>query len=106
MSVKADAVVAKVKPKERQSSYGLSHENFGLADHLISYSIFITIFLLKHLCSGLSLPFFIVLIFILQVDYLEANDYDGLFSLSQSNNEKLLENPYLQMRGLLQLSNE
>lgn len=30
-----------------------------------------------------------------------------IFCISlQSNNEKLLENPYLQMRGLLQLSNE
>ncbi|KAM7270394.1 hypothetical protein ACFE04_029608 [Oxalis oulophora] len=29
-----------------------------------------------------------------------------VFKAQQSNNEKLLENPYLQMRGLLQLSNE
>lgn len=27
-------------------------------------------------------------------------------SAVQSNNEKLLENPYLQMRGILQLSND
>ncbi|KAF5799947.1 hypothetical protein HanXRQr2_Chr07g0310341 [Helianthus annuus] len=41
----------------------------------------------------------------------EADNYQrGLSSLvsraQQSNNEKLLENPYLQMRGLLQLSSE
>ncbi|XP_061973668.1 uncharacterized protein LOC133695741 isoform X3 [Populus nigra] len=29
-----------------------------------------------------------------------------IFKAQQSNNEKLLENPYLQMRGLLQLSND
>lgn len=29
----------------------------------------------------------------------------GIFTL-QSNNEKLLENPYLQMRGILQLAND
>lgn len=29
-----------------------------------------------------------------------------IFRAQQSNNEKLLENPYLQMRGILQLSNE
>lgn len=27
-------------------------------------------------------------------------------SCLQSNNEKLLENPYLQMRGIIQLSND
>lgn len=32
--------------------------------------------------------------------------YTVLFVNVQSNNEKLLENPYLQMRGLLQLSSE
>lgn len=29
-----------------------------------------------------------------------------VFRAQQSNNEKLLENPYLQMRGILQLSND
>ncbi|KAJ6987069.1 hypothetical protein NC653_020328 [Populus alba x Populus x berolinensis] len=29
-----------------------------------------------------------------------------IFKAQQSNNEKLLENPYLQVRGLLQLSND
>jgi hypothetical protein len=29
-----------------------------------------------------------------------------VFKAQQSNNEKLLENPYLQMCGILQLSNE
>lgn len=29
-----------------------------------------------------------------------------VFKAQQSNNEKLLENPYLQMRGIIQLSND
>ncbi|KAJ0046178.1 hypothetical protein Pint_06251 [Pistacia integerrima] len=29
-----------------------------------------------------------------------------VFKAQQSNNEKLLENPYLQMRGILHLSND
>lgn len=36
---------------------------------------------------------------------LKANMFGGL-GLEQSNNEKLLENPYLQMLGILQLSGE
>lgn len=30
----------------------------------------------------------------------------GFIAALQSNNEKLLENPYLQMRGILQLAND
>lgn len=32
--------------------------------------------------------------------------YSYFYSMMQSNNEKLLENPYLQMRGILQLAND